>query len=126
MEPCGAVPKPSTWALALAGSATATPMATQRATIFLIMGDSSSLLIVDRDFHQVEVRVAHVHRADRPPGPDLGHRSLDDPDVEYLQARDDVLQGDRGDEAQVERSRRRHVRARRELPAPFVHVDLLR
>src|SRR5688500_6677231 len=101
MEPCGAVPKPSTWAPALAGSATATPIATTRATIFLIMGDSSSLLIVDRDFHEVEVRVAHVQRANRPLGAGLRHRPLDDLHVEGLQPRGHVLEGHRGDEAQV-------------------------
>src|SRR6185503_9599602 len=42
-----------------------------------------------------------------------------------VQPLDDVLQRNTGDEAQVERPRHRHVRARGELLAPLVQVDLL-
>src|SRR5258706_1651467 len=80
---------------------------------------------VDRDLNEVEVGIAHVHRAHRSHRAGLRHRPFEDLDFQRTQLLDDFFQGHRSDEAQIQRPRHRDVRARLELAAPFVQVDLL-
>src|SRR6185503_1131957 len=80
---------------------------------------------IHRDLDEIEIGVAHVDRTDEAGGAGFPDRSLNHRDAVQLQPADDLVQRQRRDEAQIERSRDRDVRARLELPAPLVQVDLL-
>src|SRR5437773_12222512 len=67
------------------------------------------------DFHQVEVRVAHIDRTQLGHRAGLRYRAFDDLDSRFLEFPDYVIQWHRRDEAKIERPRHRHMRARLEL-----------
>src|SRR5688500_1591836 len=107
-------------AMAASGSSAA-----RTASSNFFIGFDPPLRIVDGDFHQVQVRIANVDRADRPLRAGLADRAFDDPDPCLVEALDDLLQGHAGDEAQVQRAWHGDVGARGELLPPLVQVDLL-
>src|SRR5688500_2805023 len=107
MVPCGAVPKPRACAWTEPADSMNDPASNATNSFLVICSSFAAILDRDGNLDQVEIRIAHVYRADRSGGSGFHHRALDDRNIHSLQFVDDIVEGHRGNEAQVERARRR-------------------
>ena len=77
------------------------------------------------DLDEVFVRIANVDRADREPRPGALARAGLDGDARFLQPGDHLVERPVGQEAQVERARRRQARLEPGIEARRVNVELV-